>query len=258
MPNYLLASDYDYTLRRWPDDITGEDKEAIRRFREAGNYFVIVSGRVFQTMDMELNENGFRDMDMLLTMSGSLATDAYGEIVYENRGDGKIIRPLMETLKSLNARLASVEVGKKSHSISDFEYKVFGNPVSIDEAAKFPYFTNFCSGFWTVDAAAEAAKVLEEKFGEWVNPLQNGHSVDLPPKSVNKGLAVKRVADMLGVPEDNIYTAGDNYNDMDMLSRFHGRAIYYSEPEVLAVAEKSVTTIAEIIEEILANDQRDL
>ena len=57
---------------------------------------------------------------------------------------------------------------------------------------------------------------------------------------------------MFGVPEDNIYTAGDNFNDMDMLSRFHGRAMFNSEPEVLAVAEKSVKSIAEIIEEILS------
>ena len=252
MSKYLLASDYDYTLRRWPDDVSDEDKAAIRKFREAGNYFVVVSGRVFQSMEMELNGNGFRDMDMLLTMSGSLATDAYGEVIYENRGEGKVIGPLMETLKSLNARLASVEVGKKSHSISDFEYKVFGNPVSIEEASKLPYFTNFCSGFWTVEEASAAAAVIKDKFGHVVNPLQNAHSVDLPPVSVNKGLAVQRVADMLGVEYDNIYTAGDNFNDMDMLSQFHGRAMCNAEPEVLAAAEKSVKSISEIIEEILS------
>ena len=33
MSKYLLASDYDYTLRRWPDDVSDEDKAAIRKFR---------------------------------------------------------------------------------------------------------------------------------------------------------------------------------------------------------------------------------
>ena len=252
MSKYLLASDYDYTLRRWPDDISDEDKAAIRKFREAGNYFVIISGRVFKSMEWELNGNGFRDVDMILTMSGSLATDAYGEIIYENRGESDIILPLMETLKELNVRLASVEVGKTSHSISDFPEMVFGNPTTVEEAAKLPYFTNFCSGFWSCDEAEIAAKVLKGKFGDKINPLLNGFSVDLPPKTVNKGLAVKRVADILGVKENNIYTAGDNFNDIDMLERFHGRAMYNAEPEVLRAAEKSVRSISEIIEEILS------
>ncbi len=252
MSKYLLASDYDCTLRRWPDNVSEEDKKAICKFRKAGNCFVVVSGRVFQAMEAELNDNGFHDVDMILTMSGSLATDAEGEIIYENRGDGSVILPLLETLREMNARLASVEIGKKSYSISEFDYLPFGNPISIEEAAELPYFTNFCSGFWTVDAAAQAAVILKEKFGEWINPLQNGFSVDLPPKSVSKGIAVKRVADMLGIPENNIYTAGDNFNDMDMLSRFHGRAMFDSAPEVLAAAEKSVKSISEIIEEILS------
>ncbi len=252
MTKYLLASDYDYTLRRWPDDVTEEDKKAIRTFREAGNHFVIVSGRVFKSMDAELKGSGFDDADLILTMSGSLATDVDGNVVYENRGDASVIKPLMETLKELNVRLASVEVGKTSYSIDEFELKAFGNPISIEDAAKLPYFTNFCTGFYSTDEASKAAKVLSERFGDWINPLQNGSSVDLPPKAVTKGIAVKKVADMFGVPEDNIYTAGDNFNDMDMLSRFHGRAMFNSEPEVLAVAEKSVKNIAEIIEEILS------
>ena len=252
MAKYLIASDYDHTLRRWPDDISEEDKKAIRKFREAGNKFVIVSGRVFKSMNAELEGNGFKDADLILTMSGSLATDVDGEIVFENRGDGSVILPLMETLKELNVRLASVDVGKVSYSISDFELQVFGNPITIQEAAKLPYFTNFCSGFHSTAEASGAAKVLAERFGQWVNPLQNGSSVDLPPKSVNKGISVKRVADMFGIDEDNIYTAGDNFNDMDMLSRFHGRAMKNAEPEVLAVAEKSVGSIAEIIEEMLS------
>ena len=252
MTKYLLASDYDYTLRRWPDDVTEEDKKAIRKFREAGNHFVIVSGRVFKSMDAELKGSGFDDADLILTMSGSLVTDVNGNVVYENRGDASVIKPLMETLKELNVRLASVEVGKTSYSIDEFDLKAFGNPISIEDAAKLPYFTNFCTGFYSTDEASKAAKVLSEKFGDWINPLQNGASVDLPPKAVTKGIAVKKVADMFGVPEDNIYTAGDNFNDMDMLSRFHGRAMFNSEPEVLAVAEKSVKSIAEIIEEILS------
>ena len=252
MPKYLIASDYDHTLRRWPDEVSDEDKAAIRRFREAGNHFIIISGRVYKSMEWELNGKDFSYVDMILTMSGSLATDADGEIIYENKGESDVIKPLLTTLKELNCRLASVEVGKTSYSISEFPEMVFGNPTTIEEASKLPYFTNFCSGFWSSEEAAEAAKVLKAKFGDKVNPLHNGGSVDLPPKSVNKGIAVKRVADMLGVPEDNIYTAGDNFNDIDMLSRFHGRAMKNSEPEVLAAAEKSVGSIAEIIEEIMA------
>ena len=254
MAKYLLASDYDNTLRRWPDEVTEEDKAAIRRFRKAGNYFVIVTGRVFETIENELKATGFNDIDMLLCLSGALGLDADRNVLFESKGDGKIIKPLIDDLEKMNARLVTVDVCKKSYSMAEFDYKPYGETVPVEKVAGIPHFTSMCVGFYSVDSAKDAAVALKENYGEYVTPLHNGFSVDMPPSHVNKGIAVKRAADILGVPDDKIYTVGDNFNDMDMLRRFHGRAIWNSEPEVLEAAEKSVKTIAEIIEEIMEND----
>lgn len=251
MKKYLLASDYDYTLRRWPDNVTEEDRAAIRRFREAGNHFIIVTGRMFFSAEGELENSGFKDIDMLLSMSGALMTDENGEIIYEDKGDGSVIGGVLEIVRQLGGRLAVVNVGKKSYTVKDYEIMLTDPKVTDEEAAKLPYFTNMCTCFNTVEEAREAERIIKEKYGHAVNPLCNGGSVDLPPASTDKGRAVKRAADMLGVELENIYAVGDNYNDIDMVEKYHGRAMKGSPDELVQAAEKTVSSIAEIIDEIM-------
>ena len=63
MAGYLLCSDFDNTICFWSDigRIYDKDREAIRRFREAGNKFVVVSGRSYPTA-IEV----FREMDSMI------------------------------------------------------------------------------------------------------------------------------------------------------------------------------------------------
>ncbi|MBQ8474543.1 MAG: HAD family phosphatase [Clostridia bacterium] len=252
MEKYLLASDYDCTLRRWPDDVTEEDRAAIRRFREAGNHFIIVTGRMYFSAIGELENSKFNDMDLLLSMSGALMTDKDGEVIHEDKGDGAVIGGVLKVIRELSGRLAVVNVGKTSYSVKDYEFSYTDPKVTDEEAAKLPYFTNMCTCFNGEKEAAEAGRIISEKYGYAVNPLCNGCSVDLPPATTNKGIAVQRAAELLGVKNENIYAVGDNYNDIDMVKRYHGRAMKGSPDALVNAAEKTVSTIAEIIDEIMS------
>ena len=78
---YILASDYDGTLNR--GGISARDLEAVARFREAGNVFVIVSGRDGHMYEYECK--GRIKLDYVLGMNGGIVTiadgDRAGEIV---------------------------------------------------------------------------------------------------------------------------------------------------------------------------------
>ena len=88
-----------------------------------------------------------------------------------------------------------------------------------------------------------------------MTPLQNGTAVDFPPRGIDKGEGVARYAAAMGVPEDNVYCAGDEMNDIAMISRFHGCAVANARKEIREAAEGVYEDIAEIIEMILEKSQ---
>ena len=111
------------------------------------------------------------------------------------------------------------------------------------------------TGCTTSEAAADCAAKINKRFGHIVTALQNGSAVDMPPRGIDKGEGVARYAAAMGGPEDNIYCAGDEMNDMAMISRFHGCAVENARSEIKAAAEGVYADIAEIIDMILEKSQ---
>ena len=70
----LLASDYDGTLR-YEETVTEEDKEALKRWKEAGNLFVMDTGRSMQSAGMEADRNGIKP-DYYITNNGGMVYDS--------------------------------------------------------------------------------------------------------------------------------------------------------------------------------------
>ena len=52
----------------------------------------------------------------------------------------------------------------------------------------------------------------------------------------------------MGVDADNIFTAGDNYNDLPMLRRYHGCAMASGVQAAKDVSEFICRDIAEVVE----------
>lgn len=69
---------------------------------------------------------------------------------------------------------------------------------------------------------------------------------------MNKGLSVARYGEIAGVARENIWTAGDNYNDIDMLKAFHGCAMATGVQAAKDVAEFVCADLAAVIDRILS------
>ena len=83
---YLLASDFDGTLIHWPSGkIDKEDREAIKRFREKGNKLVVVTGRMYGAAIDGFKSTDFYDMDCFLCLSGAIAAQSDGTVIYDKR-----------------------------------------------------------------------------------------------------------------------------------------------------------------------------
>ena len=260
MAGYLLASDFDNTICFWSNVgwITDEDREAIRRFREAGNKFVIVSGRSYKSAIDVFNEFDFHDMDFFILMSGAYAAYPDETPIYDKRIDINLLPVLCDFFRATKSRYLCLDVGRKSYNVDiggDLQPE-FTENITLSEALRLGTFTSINVGYHTHEEAHEVADELEKRFSHIITPLQNNRAIDMPPAGINKAVAVGHAADMLGIEKDKIYTAGDNYNDIQMLRAYHGNAMRNGPRAVWDSAERTVSHISEIIDHILELESR--
>ena len=256
MAGYLLCSDFDNTICFWSDigRIYDKDREAIRRFREAGNKFVIVSGRSYPTAIEVFNEMDFHDMDFFLVMSRAYGAYPDETEIYDKRIDMKHLPSLCQFFRETGGRYLGLDIGKKSYSVDiggDWQPE---NTISLDEAMKYPTFTSINVGYHSNEEAYEVTKSLKKDFSHIITPLQNNRAIDMPPAGVNKATAVDFAAKMFKIEKDNIYTAGDNYNDIMMLQEYHGYAMVNGPSDVWQHAEGTASNICEVIDRIMSLD----
>jgi len=256
MSGYLLCSDFDNTICFWSNVgwICDEDRAAIRRFREAGNKFVIVSGRSYRSAIDVFDMMDFHDMDFFMIMSGAYAAYPDETLIYDKRIPMETLPPIAEFFRETKARYLCLDIGKDSYNVDiggDLEPE-FTKPITMEEALKYPTYTSINVGYRSLEEACRVSEKLKESFSHVITPLPNNRAIDMPPAGMNKAVAVKYAAEMYGIEHDKIYTAGDNYNDIEMLRAYHGCAMANGPSPVWENAERKITHIREIIDYILS------
>ena len=261
----IIATDYDGTLNQ--GGIKPHEAEAIERFRAAGNLFGVVTGRdVGGSYGMFAREKLF-SFDFVLPFNGALALDAQGNILYNASvrgdrpyGDTTLARALVRRVWELTGFHCGIAFEDRRMDIhpdypdggkikwttltpfADLERDVFG------KMDRFCQLNTICE---TEEKAGEVTAQLQAEFGDYVNPLQNGICIDIPVKGMDKGEAVARYAALMGVREEDCWTAGDNYNDLAMLERFHGCAMVNGVQAVKDAAEFVCRDIADVVELVM-------
>lgn len=256
MAGYLLASDFDNTICFWANCgwIYDKDREAIRRFREAGNKFVIVSGRSYPSAIEVFREMGFHDMDFFMVMSGAYAAYPDETKIFDKRINMKNLPVLVDFFKATGGRYLGLDIGKENFSVDiggDWQPQ---NTITLEEAMGYPTFTSINVGYHSNEEAYEVAKELEKNYSHIITPLQNNCAIDMPPAGVNKATAVDFARNMFKIERDNVYTTGDNYNDIMMLEEFHGYAMANGPTDVWKHAEGIVSNVCEVIDRIMSLD----
>lgn len=60
--------------------------------------------------------------------------------------------------------------------------------------------------------------IMEERFGKWLDiGFSERYFMEITAKGVNKALGLSKIADYLGITQDNIMALGDGFNDISML-----------------------------------------
>lgn len=239
----LIGSDYDGTLNH--GGIDQEKLDAIRRWRQAGNLFGVISGRGPDFLS-ELQEKLGDNFDFYASCNGGVAVDAAGNTLFEYRCESVDARAFVADLLKWGAPFVYVNVDDACWRVGDenttdeIEYR-------IEDMPTIPYFQKMATFLPGPDEAGALVARVREKYGDDVNPLQNWWCVDIAPAGVDKAAGLRRVAAHFGIPEEGIIAVGDNLNDAAMVGAFRGYAMAGGSEELKAVAAFVTESVTDLI-----------
>ncbi len=237
----IIASDFDGTIS-YNGKISDEDKEAIRKFRKAGNKFGIVTGRDVELAQWIKQENGF-EFDFVICCTGGVIKDGDGKIIYAKKG--KVDTFFYDLIEKAR------ELGSNFFAIGDTLLKCYADmkgqiPLQLDAIKEF---THSNVGFEKEENATIFAKFVQENYSDKISAYQNGWHVDMPPAGISKVTGVYAYASLFDSPE--IYAVGDNVNDLPMIEEFNGFAVSNAKEAVKARAKHQCNRICDMIDTLM-------
>lgn len=236
----IIGSDYDGTLNH--NGIDANKCEAIRKWREEGNIFAIVSGRGPSEM-MEIYRNQHFECDYFVVDSGALILDSDGKVVSEVRCDGALVKPLLALMFSCGCPWGNV--------LTDFPCRVYENETdgeyTLQNMPDIKYFNQISTMLPDFESASEVTEKIKEHFGGILNPLQNGRCIDVVRADINKAKGILRLMETVGAEYGDVITVGDNVNDADMLEYFRSYAMANGVDSIKALADDITESITELI-----------
>ncbi|MBQ8163390.1 MAG: HAD-IIB family hydrolase [Clostridia bacterium] len=241
----IIASDYDGTVNY--HGISDADKQAITKFREAGNKFGIVTGRDLEMALWILDEMKI-EIDYLICCTGAIILDGKGNILYEKRQSVDIDR-----FNQIIDKAREFHFG--NFSISDRLIRFYNDRRAIIpcELERISEFTQANVWFPSEENCIKFLNYLNTEHGDYIIGFRNGGSVDIPPKGISKPTGVHEYAKMFD-NVDKIYAVGDNLNDIPMIKEFCGFAVSNAKDEVKNAAMHQCDRICDMIEAIMKGE----
>ncbi len=268
MKQKLLACDVDGTLVLNHDQhIDSRDLLAIRRFREAGNLFVLCTGRteVWTTpllRDFDLQTDG------LILCNGSMVYEVSPSkpdairLAADRSISGEIGRAIIKHFYDLGDFSIYWDDGEHTCELKD---RLFSTDNSIVQDLNTRHISieelmggssNFVTiGMAPYSASADTAdKYKQYILQNWdVNVFRNQYFIDIAPPDSSKGAGLEAFVKMQNKNLE-VYAVGDSYNDIPMF-QYAGSGnsflIKSGAPDIAPYTLHSVKNVAECIDIIM-------
>ena len=238
---YILATDYDGTLRQ-NGEVSAENRIYIAKLRDKGHLFGVVSGRDFVYGYKQFKEKDKFPFDFVIMSGGATACDGEGNILFarpvRNINAAKLIARILE----LTGNPCGISFEK-----TRIDFRPGDSLSDIKNVTEFVSANALCN---TEEYAAEVCGILKKEFAG-TTPTQNGRCIDITAAGIDKTQGVAKLAEIFGVPNENVWTAGDNYNDITMLKMYHGCAMKSGVDAACDAAEYVCDSVADVIKIIL-------
>ena len=256
----LLASDFDGTLYQ-NELVSGYDIKMIQKWRLAGNGFIVATGRdkfSFDVISTQLPQNLF---DGYVLAGGAYVYNKDGDMIHSSTGEGSYISDICETIYQVGGRDVYISSGKdiritvsadgKSSQLREFHEAVETTFDNVPAIKEFHFMGTY---FPTAEICLQFAEVILERFGGKFIAHPHGEWCDIAPKGISKETGIAAFLETLSVQPKTVLTAGDNYNDISMLTAYRGYAMSSAPAPVAKAAEgRQVKCVGDIIAKYLEN-----
>lgn len=221
----VLISDMDGTLLTEAKNISKENLEAIRYFRENGGKFTVASGRVYQSLESYFDEIN-PDLPVISHNGGIIKNPVTNELLYAKRLSGHY----KEVAKEIHKKYPWL--GMEGFTPDEILFFV-DNPYvrkHINDEKIFPdnqiewHSLEEKTPEWCkILMAAESHELdlLEQEipplYPEYSFVRSEAHYFELLPHGVHKGSALAELLKLTDIPAEKCYAIGDNMNDKELL-----------------------------------------
>ena len=235
--NSILFSDFDFTLyEHGSPEIFKENLVAINKWRDAGNYFVVATGRGEESL-RSLFADYEQYCDFGIFCDGGIIKDSTGKLVYADRFGEDLSRRLTTSVSAL-------DFGKDYAIICFSDNKEF--PVIEAGTCKIRFW------FESFEDCEQVQEVLDTQFANeidyisyrdvvfnddnrlaWVSPTMK-HIIEVTRANTDKSTGIQKLLNTLSIHNrERIVTIGDGKNDLSMIKTFDGYVIESGDPTVV-------------------------
>ena len=254
MKKRLLFLDLDGTLLNDAKEITQGNREALERTLQRGHGVIITTGRPLKSALAQARRLG-------LDQPGCYTIAYNGAMVYDWGKQGNVFTRALDIPSVIRVFEKANEIGEHIQTYDSFDVLV--EPRGDDEAlrryCKMVSMTHRVIGDVHTDLQEDPVKCLvinyEKKDGllkmqDWIRANMEGMDcffsceqfLEVVPKGMNKGEAVKMLCKLLGVEIEDAVACGDAANDLAMLKAAGiGVAMINGSEEVKAIADYITT-----------------
>lgn len=271
MSQKLLACDIDGTLiLSHNQHIHQKDIDAIKKWREKGDLFVLCTGRTL-TWTIPILEHFHLHVDGLILCNGSMVY----KVAPENHLDIKEIAntnipthigiEIIEYFYQLEDFFMYWDDGAQTYEIEDrtFDQKFSIVQENYSHFISFPNVPQIQSSFATIGIAPlsgnwgntdQIQKEINSRWGEYVDTFRNQFFIDIAPKESSKGRGIEIFQSFS--PDTKAYGIGDSYNDLPMfqtVGKDHAFLMNNGEDTLKEYTGYTVASVAECIDTLLSN-----
>lgn len=224
----LLATDLDGTLLKKDNTISKETYNAIKALKKEGHYFVVDTGRPYFRTKKILEDIGLNGPDdYCICFNGGLILTGDGKkILYEQRLEDIDTTYLVDLAHKFN-------IGVLVYLEDHIEYDYLSPSVSYLSNLDCMKLNN--GGISSLRELKNVFKIIyigevedikyvknnlpQEAFERFSILQSDDKWIEIMPKIVDKGNAILKLANLLGIKYENTIAVGDQENDLPMIEK---------------------------------------
>lgn len=234
----MLVSDYDQTFYLSDQDIE-INKIYVNEFMDAGNIFVIATGRSYFDFHNKLDIYKFK-LNFVILNHGATIIDRNDKMLFNISIPNEIIPQIQNDLdldKSIN-----------SFCCSGIESRV---NFKHDDLTKINVRYN------SEDFALDKAKYINDKYGNYVKAYYvNQNSIEIISNKTNKSEAIYwLIRYCQNINKTDVYTIGDGYSDIEMVKEFNGYCMKDSIIDLKKISNNEYNSVSDLIKDILNGEK---